>query len=784
MFIYFAILPVLLALSPGSHDPESLDPIQGFRILFKKCDQLKKFVPADAAQADLWFFWTVNAALSVNKFRVDLHSGDVISKTVATHDPPAPSSPSAIWNHDLTNFGYYVQLEHQAFKWDEPPAPRLDMGTTTGTYYGFATEDYVYTQVVREDGARKFARWKVDLSGEIEIIGDASPEDHVLFLQHESGLMYYLTDNECLQADDLVELSDGYELFTACDTTKGMFTRSDLNKWYSMSAFAWLTRGCDSPIWSIYWAHVFVKIRFLPRDTPAVEPITRYTASAGTTINTTEPAAVNATTTHDTNASAMPTTVLAETSSLSPEEPVLGNTTIYFIVGLSVGVLCLLFIVSSAFALVKKRRKKKKTRTPRKPKIQAQKCSVTNDSTTDTVEKGLKTASGEIKSSRNKFSSAETVEKSDDLKEAKTQTKAVTKTRSKRSKSKRSTTGNQQSFKTFTGSIDENLFPKTDAKDNHTKDSTANILLSPEIEKIFDQNEVEGVEAELPEKPLDRPPEPREGLFCTFGKIGVTIPAKTFDKTFGEFEVEMGGELCTVQFEDVKSELNRIEAMAAVMKQAKKNQKNGTIPDFIDTIQLKDLNCRLLVLKKLGPSIEKQVLSGTLSTEEKLKLVSLTFNCMEDLLFSNIVHRDIKPSSFHYDFVGAKVLISNLGLARITPKTPRLKLPFFGNLVFCSLSTHLNLERTHFDDMISYFYVVMWIFNKDLLIWSSDNDKTVVYQLKSDMLEGNVFEERVEKFIQDKKIIDFLGHLFRLILKLPTKRPSYRRIKELIEKSS
>ncbi|CAD5219717.1 unnamed protein product [Bursaphelenchus xylophilus] len=314
-------------------------------------------------------------------------------------------------------------------------------------------------------------------------------------------------------------------------------------------------------------------------------------------------------------------------------------------------------------------------------------------------------------------------------------------------------------------------------------DTITSLLKSPDnIDAIFAQNEVECLEAEIPHKPLVGPPRPAEGLFTTFKNIGVSFPARVFDKTFGEFDLDMAGQMCTVQYEDMECGLNRIDAIAAVMRQGHKYQMRGTIQDFISTAHLNALNFRLLVVARLGPSIEKNVLSGRLILEEQLILVSLTFQCMEDLLFSNIVHRDIKPASFRYDFSGSKIMITHFGLARIPPKSPRPRIPFFGNPVFCSPTAHLKLERTHFDDMMSWFFVLLFIFNRHLPIWKSETDRTLIYQLKVDLLEEKLVADHLERYIKDETPRKFLAQLHKLISKLPDmQKMSYRKLREAIE---
>ncbi|CAD5219749.1 unnamed protein product [Bursaphelenchus xylophilus] len=316
-------------------------------------------------------------------------------------------------------------------------------------------------------------------------------------------------------------------------------------------------------------------------------------------------------------------------------------------------------------------------------------------------------------------------------------------------------------------------------------DTVVELLNSDELNKIFEKNEVEGLEAERPNKPLDGLAKPDEGFFTTFKKVGVTLPARIFTTTFGEFDLNLNEEPCTVQYEDMGCKLNRIDAIAAVMRQAQKYQKNGTIQEFISTAHLDQFNIRLMVVKKLGPSIEKQVLSGTLSSGEKLKLVAETFKCMEDLQVSNIVHRDIKPSSFRYEFDGAKIFVTNLGLARIPLPTPRKNVPFFGSLIFASPASHLKLERSHFDDMISWFFVILWIFNQNALIWKDETDKTKIYRLKRDLLNKTNVEKHLKKHVENKKARELLRQVHELIVELPDmKKISYRKIKQLFLQNS
>uniref|UniRef100_A0A1I7SI82 Glycoprotein C n=1 Tax=Bursaphelenchus xylophilus TaxID=6326 RepID=A0A1I7SI82_BURXY len=218
------------------------------------------------------------------------------------NETPLPAVIRATWSHDIKRFGTYTPSgQGIVFKWNDADDV-IHLGNVIPEYE-LATEDYVYAVLSTEDGVKKFARWKVDLSGELEILGDASPYSRCIFFQYASGPTYYLTGNKCLQIDDLKQLSEGYQSFRECNTSQGMFAFSDLNEWYSMSAFAWLTRECDGQIWSNYDNHDSAKVQFIPGNPPAVRgnetvPTTRPHSSSTTTteVTTARPPCPNLTT--------------------------------------------------------------------------------------------------------------------------------------------------------------------------------------------------------------------------------------------------------------------------------------------------------------------------------------------------------------------------------------------------------------------------------------------------------------------------------------------------------
>ncbi|CAD5214013.1 unnamed protein product [Bursaphelenchus okinawaensis] len=309
---------------------------------------------------------------------------------------------------------------------------------------------------------------------------------------------------------------------------------------------------------------------------------------------------------------------------------------------------------------------------------------------------------------------------------------------------------------------DKQMEPSSMPLSNANNDDDPNVTIQDLLNddemraNLFALNEVENVEAEIPNKPMTAPPQPLSGMYTQFKEVGVTIPAGTCKAMFGQYDFEMGATPSTLFYEYESCGMNRIEAMAAVMVEAEKKGKHGCIPKLRGTKIVKEgINIRLL----LGTSIEGDCKSAALEFDDKIDIFFQTLLCLEDLQIAHIVHRDIKPAAFRYHLDGPKIYLTLLGLARVKQYENRERVPFFGNMTFCCPNAHLKKERTFADDLISWFYMVCWTIDKRLLGWIGVVDKRVIYQNKVDMFNPIFFKSLVDRTVFKPNENKFLKEL-------------------------
>ncbi|CAD5214009.1 unnamed protein product [Bursaphelenchus okinawaensis] len=323
--------------------------------------------------------------------------------------------------------------------------------------------------------------------------------------------------------------------------------------------------------------------------------------------------------------------------------------------------------------------------------------------------------------------------------------------------------------RTDTDNQESSSMPASNANDD--SNVTIQDLLENEVlrSNLFALNEVENLEAEIPNIPMTGKPQPTSGMYTQFKEVGVTIPAGTFQAMFGQYDFVMGATPSTLFYEYESCGMNRIEAMAAVMVEAERKGKYERIPKLKGTKNVKEgINVRLLVTDRLGTSIEGDCKSGKLEFEEKIDIFYQTLQCLEDLQIAHIVHRDVKPAAFRYHLDGPKIYLTLLGLARVKQYENRERVPFFGNMTFCCPNAHLKKERTFADDLISWFYMVCWTIDKRLLGWIGVVDKRSIYQNKVDMFTTTFFNPLVDKMVTKPIENKFLKEL-QLAVALQTK---------------
>ena len=149
---------------------------------------------------------------------------------------------------------------------------------------------------------------------------------------------------------------------------------------------------------------------------------------------------------------------------------------------------------------------------------------------------------------------------------------------------------------------------------------------------------------------------------------------------------------------------------------------------------------RYIVMELLGPSfseVRRALPSHRFSPSTVLRAGIEMLRAIEEFHKRGILHRDIKPSNF---LIRASrrypLALTDYGLSRmyIDPQTgepvpPRERPGFVGTGKYASLNAHEGKELGRKDDLISWFYSLMEMW-EGRLPWPSSHDKGKVYAVK------------------------------------------------------
>ncbi|CAD5219753.1 unnamed protein product [Bursaphelenchus xylophilus] len=280
MLLILASLPSVFAL----FSPQLEEVPKAFWQLYKHCD-LQRYVPETATGAKIWsleFVRNNETGLYAVEYGVDFENGSV--ETVSKQQLPKSFEAQGIWSHDMRKVGLITfKKDDMHFVWSDDPTRTIKLDSLNyGELYGFVRKDFVYA-VLQVRGQPKFVRWKADLNGSIEVLGEAGEIAGFLQFIEPNGPVYYLSETECLEFGELLTMRLEKNSFSLCDTDEGMFNPSKLDTVYSMTIFAYLTRNCSNQTYSNYWSHAYAKIQFISRP---IATTTVATAAATTTIPT------------------------------------------------------------------------------------------------------------------------------------------------------------------------------------------------------------------------------------------------------------------------------------------------------------------------------------------------------------------------------------------------------------------------------------------------------------------------------------------------------------------
>ncbi|GMT09643.1 hypothetical protein PFISCL1PPCAC_940, partial [Pristionchus fissidentatus] len=128
-----------------------------------------------------------------------------------------------------------------------------------------------------------------------------------------------------------------------------------------------------------------------------------------------------------------------------------------------------------------------------------------------------------------------------------------------------------------------------------------------------------------------------------------------------------------------------------------------------------------------------------------------TLKALESLHKIGYLHRNLTPRNFYVGFPPreSKIYLADFGLARkfqTDEKKCRLRVGFEGTVRYGSRAAHEEKEQGRKDDLESWFYAIIEIYNKDTLIWRRIPDKIDVYRLKNQLMT-KPNESRITKLL-------------------------------------
>ncbi|CAD5219761.1 unnamed protein product [Bursaphelenchus xylophilus] len=348
MFLIPLFLPAISALFLSPQPGVVLDALWQ---IYKGCD-LRRYMPENATGARIYSRELDPLAINnlyVVEYEVDFVSG--INKTISRKFLMKTYRADGIWSRDMSKVGLIVHTNNEHhFVWSNDLTRTLKLeNPPPGDLTGFELKGKIYA-ILQGGGRSKFGRWNSNLTGGVEYF-PGKEEEGFFELYEPKGYIYYLNSN-CKQFPKYWSMSFLYEM-PDCEDGEGIFNRSKLGVFNSMSIFAYLTRKCSDQTYSNYWSHAYAKIQFFSR--PIANTTTALVITT-TTIptSTTQPSTVmrELTTTETTTTTTITTMTNTETSitEASSEELVTSSNSsiIYMIIISILGVLCILAIIFAA----------------------------------------------------------------------------------------------------------------------------------------------------------------------------------------------------------------------------------------------------------------------------------------------------------------------------------------------------------------------------------------------------------------------------------------------------
>ncbi|VDM96679.1 unnamed protein product [Thelazia callipaeda] len=201
------------------------------------------------------------------------------------------------------------------------------------------------------------------------------------------------------------------------------------------------------------------------------------------------------------------------------------------------------------------------------------------------------------------------------------------------------------------------------------------------------------------------------------------------------------------------------------------------------------LKIQYLVTKCYGLSIADQQSNQPdkrFSKPTCLKLGLRTLKCLQQLHEIGFIHRDIKPQVFVTDATEPQnIYIVHFGLARRfrtrecahLPRRPSLAL--LGAVKYISRNAHKRNDRSQCDDIESWFYVLIEMFNRELLTWTDKTKEEEIRPEKEAFMTERGFQKTTELCQSiPQAFFEILRHINTLTF---AAKPNFTRMRKVLK---
>ena len=278
----------------------------------------------------------------------------------------------------------------------------------------------------------------------------------------------------------------------------------------------------------------------------------------------------------------------------------------------------------------------------------------------------------------------------------------------------------------------------------------------------------------------------------SLGKTFLTYKTKVADAYSVDHLIGQGGYGQTYDIFDIKTnfhyamkiEFNNsseesLQYEAKILKHLNNSDRNMFFPKYIE--YGKSQNYKYLIMELMGPSLSSMSKALGKNAFSKYSYLSLGYHmikCIEALHKIGYIHRDVKPSNFLIrPNRRCPLVMIDFGLARkfINKDTgahmePRSDAGYTGTVRYASIHAHNKEELSRRDDLISWFYSMIELSQKQTP-WPGNENKNEARRLKISFTKNQLCSHFPPEFKEIYDLIFNLGYM---------DEPDYTAIKDLL----